>query len=91
MPCCINAIVFNQKFDDTNHVAGSGLNVIQRNPVPKNINATVISTEILNPAKIIKLCANIFCLVFSDIPLLLYQIKKLLTVKNIALVISQWI
>lgn len=53
MYCCIDANVFNQEVDDTNHVAGSGLNVIQRNPVPKNINATVISTEILNPAKII--------------------------------------
>ena len=53
MYCCIAANVFNQEADDTNHVAGSGLNVIQRNPVPKNINATVISTEILNPAKII--------------------------------------
>ena len=54
MYCCIEANVFNQEVDDTNHVAGSGLNVIQRSPAPKNINTTVMSTEILNPTKIIK-------------------------------------
>ena len=66
MYCCIEVNVFNQEVDDTNHVAGPGLNVIQRSPVPKNINTTVISTEILNPTKIIE--ANMFYLVFSDNP-----------------------